>query len=64
MKIATAKKSTRYIMLPMEMRSCLETLVSASKSISEPIYLPSMSVIGVCEKHPYRMGSRLKVGVV
>ncbi len=21
-------------------------------------------VIGVCEKHPYRMGSRLKVGVV
>ena len=51
-KIITAKKSTRYIMLPMEMVSCRETLVSDSKSISVPIYLSSMSVIGVSDIYP------------
>ena len=51
-KIITAKKSTRYIMLPMEMVNCRETLVSDSKSISVPIYLSSISVIGVSDIYP------------
>ena len=48
----TEKPSTMYIRLPMEIISCLETLVRDSSSITVPIYLLSISVISESEKYP------------